>query len=37
MEGHIADISKTRESKLAQIKLEVTVNSVGHRVMLPEK
>ena len=32
MEGHIADILKTRGPKLTQIKLEVTVN----RVMLPE-
>ena len=35
--GHIADILKTRRPKLTQIKLEVTVNNVGDRVMLPEK
>ena len=37
MEGHIADIFKTRGPKLTQIKLGVTVNNVGDRVMLPEK
>ena len=37
MEGHIADILKTCGPKLTQIKLEVTVNNVGDRVMLPEK
>ena len=37
MEGHIADILKTRGPKLTQIKLEVIVNNVGDCVMLPEK
>ena len=36
-EGHIADILKTRGPKLTQIKFEVTVHSVGDRVMLPKK
>ena len=33
MEGHIADILKTRGPKLTQIKLEVTVNNAGDRVV----
>ena len=37
MEGHIADVLKTRGPKLTQIELEVTVNNVGDCVMLPEK
>ena len=37
MEGHIADMLKTCGPKLTQINLEVTINDVGDRVMLPEK
>ena len=37
MEDHIADILKTRGPKLTQIKFEVAINNVGHRVMLPKK
>ena len=37
MEGHIADILKIRGPKLTQIKLKVTVNKVGDRVISPEK
>ena len=36
MEGHVADILKTRGPKLTQIKLEVTLNNVADRVILPE-
>ena len=37
MDGHIADILKTRGPKLIQIKLVVTEYNVGDCVMLPQK
>ena len=34
---NIANILETRGPKLTQIKLGITVNNVGDRVILPEK